>query len=1339
MTASLPPFAGRFTLLGIAGRGGMGVVHRAVDLQTGATVAVKVLHHGGVDSGERFLREAEVLARMTHGGIVRHVAHGATSEGHPYLVMEWLEGEDLADHLKQGPLTAEQTAHLGADIADALAFAHRHGVVHRDLKPANVYLVGNDLRELRLLDFGIARLQEGPSAATRTGTVMGTPAYMAPEQARGDRGLDGRADLFSLGCMLYECLAGRPPFVADSAMAVLIKVLLEEPPSLQELRADVPPALSQCIARLLAKDAAERPETAEWVADFLRGIDPHVIVPTADLAPIALTRNERRIVTLLVAEDPWPGEAPPAWTSPGPTRVPEDDNAATLMIQDAGLTVRAFAGGALVDLQRRLAGLGARLHRLLDGTLVATLDANWAGSQTSGPAQGEQATRAARCALLLHSALPEVAMVVATGYGVSSGEAGGEVAVGEAIEAAVRALRTLALQGRRCIAMDDATVGLLGGRFEVQRATTATGDFQWILQGDRPTETQRPSLLGQTTPCVGRGRELRVLQAVFESCAEEGGAKVLVTAPSGLGKSRLLEEFLTWLGQKRPAVQMWSIRAEAMGQESPYGLLAGLLSRVADLQSGMDDAERTVRLKARIDRAVASEQRAAVLDFAAMVLGLHAVQPSERLRAAREDAALMEDLVRDGLAAWLHAEARYSPLVVVIDDLQWSDRLTLRAIGAVHDLLNNDAILFVGLARPEALERFPLLRVDPHVLELRLGPLSRRASEQLVRAVLGPDVPPAQVDGIVELAAGEAFYLEELIRTTAAQPAGQDLQATLPTTVLAMAQARLDALDPEARRVLRAASVFGMSGWTDGVAQLAGGRVDADLERLVQAELLVHAPRSRLRSQEEISFRHAFLREAAYAMLTDADRTLGHRLAAAWLIEAGETDPIVLAAHLQAGGDAPGAVEQIALAAEQAMAGAEFDGARRLVQRGQELLAQAPAAVTAASPRGRQDGVARLQLVHAELEMLQGHSTEALEAAQAAAAGLEPGSRLWYRAVSEAARALVRSARLAEAVTMTAIFLGPPPAEDATEALVFNAARLVVNLLFADLVEDADRLLAFAEAERNREGANVGVAAVARLAGARSSRKALVGDLFGASRQTQAAFDGFAALQDMRNACAQQLDLGVMQFRMGQWALAEPLLGEAITQAERYGLLTMVAVGRLWLGAVVFEQGRRVEGLSMLRHAQVELTGQTVSLPHCWCLFQLVRANLTMGDLASAEVSSLTLLTLARPMRGAWPQANGMHARVLTAQGRNEEALQFATLACHAWNEGLRAPERGIVPWLALAEAQKANGDLASSRASAAGAWTLVTQMADFLPDPGLRETFLSAAPEHRSIAALLV
>jgi serine/threonine protein kinase len=1323
-----PTLANRFTLQAIAGRGGMGVVHRALDLHTGQPVAVKVLREGDVDTGNRFLREAEVLARMTHSGIVRHVAHGATAEGHPYLVMEWLEGEDLADRLHRGPLTALDAAHLGADIAEALAFAHEHGVVHRDLKPANVYLVGCALDGVRLLDFGIARLRETPSSATRTGTVMGTPAYMAPEQARGDRALDGRADLFSLGCVLYECLAGRPPFVADSAMAVLIKVLLEEPPSLHVLRPDVPPGLSALVARLLAKDPGERPESAQDVAHLLRAVDPHALT-TQTLPSAGLTRHERRIVTLLVAEDPWPGQAPPAWTSQGPSPLRDDEDAPTLQIEadDVQPTLVSFAGGALTDLQRRLATLGTRLHRLLDGTLVATLDPQ-ARTQP-----GEVASRVARCALLLRAALPDVAMVVATGYGLSTGEAGGDVAVGEAIEAAARALRLLKGQDRHCIAVDDATVGLLGGRFQVVRTQTAGPGFAWTLQGDRAAETLRPSLLGLQTPCVGRGRELGILRSVVETCDEAGGAKLLVTARSGLGKSRLLEEFLSWLRKTGRPAQVWTMRAEAIGQDSPYGVLAELMARAADLQAGMDDAERALRLKARLDRAVPQESRGAVVDLARVVLGMQDGHASERLRAAREDPALMADLVRDGLAAWLHAEARQGLLVLVIDDLQWSDGPTLRAIGAVHELLMDEPILFLGLARPEVHERFPTMRQDPRVLELQLAPLSRRASEQLVRAVLGPDVPPDHVDRLVALAAGEAFYLEELIRTTAAG------ESTLPTTVLAMAQARLDALDGEARRVLRAASVFGMQGWNEGIAHLAGGQVDVDIERLVQAELLVRTPRSRLRGQVELSFRHAFLREAAYAMLTEADRALGHRLAAAWLAQAGETDPSVLGAHLEAGGDLAGALEQMARAAEQGMAAGDFEGARRQVERGQGL---APPPLPGEEPvmtEGLREALARLQLVRAELEMVSGRSSEALVFAEAATDGLRPGSRLWYRAVAEKGRALIRSPRFTEAPAAATLFLSAVPDADAAEVSVFSAARLAVNLMFADMVQDADRLIDFAEAQLAQAGADAGVAAAARLAGARSSRKALAGDLAGALLETQAAATGFQALGDARNACAQQLDFAVLRFRMGQFALAELGLVDALALTEQLELQAAATVARIWLGATLHERGRRAEGMHLLLRAEEELRTQSISLPHCWCLYQLGRAALVERDLPNAERHTERLVQLARPLgNAAWPQAAALQARVWTAQGRVTEALTLATAACTAWHKGTRVAERGILPWLALAEAQFALGDRVAARASTQGAWTLVQQMAGQWPDPEMRQAFLTAVPEHRTLLTWL-
>jgi len=206
-------FANRFEIEHAAGSGGMGTVYRAVDRHSGDTVALKLLKSdrgaAGSDGTDRFGQEAQILSELRHSGIVSHVAHGQTPEGLRFLAMEWLDGQDLSERLARGPLSVRESLRVLEQVADALAIAHRRGIIHRDLKPSNLFLVGRDVNRVKILDFGIARRIAGSQTMTRTGMVVGTPEYMAPEQARGNRDLTPATDLFSLGCVLYECLAGQ--------------------------------------------------------------------------------------------------------------------------------------------------------------------------------------------------------------------------------------------------------------------------------------------------------------------------------------------------------------------------------------------------------------------------------------------------------------------------------------------------------------------------------------------------------------------------------------------------------------------------------------------------------------------------------------------------------------------------------------------------------------------------------------------------------------------------------------------------------------------------------------------------------------------------------------------------------------------------------------------------------------------------------------------------------------------------------------------------------------------------------------------------------------------------
>jgi len=176
--------AGRFEVERIAGQGGMGDVFRAFDRHARAFVALKVLRAQAASEAERFLREGAVLAEISHPGIVRYVAHGRTAAGHPYLAMEWLEGHDLDAHLRGGKLSAAESVALAVRVAQALGAAHARGVIHRDVKPSNIFLVDGRADRVRVLDFGIAQRGQAAQRVTRTGMILGTPAYMAPEQAR---------------------------------------------------------------------------------------------------------------------------------------------------------------------------------------------------------------------------------------------------------------------------------------------------------------------------------------------------------------------------------------------------------------------------------------------------------------------------------------------------------------------------------------------------------------------------------------------------------------------------------------------------------------------------------------------------------------------------------------------------------------------------------------------------------------------------------------------------------------------------------------------------------------------------------------------------------------------------------------------------------------------------------------------------------------------------------------------------------------------------------------------------------------------------------------------------
>ena len=287
--------ASKYRLDRILGEGGMGVVYAGSHLRLNTPVAVKFLHpaysqHKPVV--ERFLREAQATARLSHPNIVSVRDVDIDTDGSVYMVLEMLEGESLATLLaRRRSLSLDETLRIALPIMDALSYAHSLGITHRDVKPDNIFVSvsGNQLVP-KLLDFGIAKLTEGPSSHTATGAVLGTALYMAPEQAMGRKEVGSKADVWAIALVVYECLTGTVPYEADLAdaapAAILLSVMTARMVELRERRSDLPSALSDALAKAMQRDPAQRTESVAKLRSALASLPassttkPHIPLPT---------------------------------------------------------------------------------------------------------------------------------------------------------------------------------------------------------------------------------------------------------------------------------------------------------------------------------------------------------------------------------------------------------------------------------------------------------------------------------------------------------------------------------------------------------------------------------------------------------------------------------------------------------------------------------------------------------------------------------------------------------------------------------------------------------------------------------------------------------------------------------------------------------------------------------------------------------------------------------------------------------------------------------------------------------------------------------------------------
>lgn len=1206
------PIAGRYVPQARLGAGGMGNVLRARDLETGESVALKLLEGDATELARaRFQQEVETLAELRAPGIVAHLGHGFTKAGQPFVVMEWIDGEDLGARLLRGVLEVDEVLVLLRAVTAALVVAHRRGIIHRDLKPSNLMLRGGRIDQPVLIDFGVARRMLA-STLTRTGALIGTPVYMAPEQARGERELLLSTDVFSLGCVAFHCLVGHPPFAADHIAAVLARILFEDAPSVRALRPEVPSNVAQLLARMLGRDPSVRPVDADALhAELLRlvpepGRSPSSGSGSGELLGANDPVLEQQLFCVLVGV-------------PGP-----DDSFADTTLADVEQTDE-FVLGEPVELAHTM---GGRAERMLDGTIVAVF--------ASHPSAGDRARVAAGCALELRRRWPGFALALATGRGhVQNGRA-----FGEAVERAHRLLD----EATAGVKLDELTADLLDGRFEIGEAH-GVRELVRELPGDGPRK-----LLGKPLPCLGRAHELGVLELTLRSCIDEREAHlVIVSGEPGCGKSRLRHEFVRRGVASHPSLLVLRGEGDPMTTGAPYKILGRALGSAAGLDHSLDPAAQRRAIADWVDRSsppgTASERESTVEFLTAMCGVSHAEQRSPALRAALNDPSLMRERCLQAWVDLLRGALARGPVLVVAEDLHWGDRLTLEALLHTHALLGEQPLMILGLARSELFDGYPELRRElgrgRNRQRMRLTGLSRGACERLIRDALAGTLEPSDtlVERLIVQACGNALYLEELIR--AAAQGGID---DFPSTVSAMLQARMEQLDRGARRTLLAASVLGQRFTVEALVPMLEGIDHASLqlalERLIDAEMLEHQSArpgaGEGPARRELRFRHALLRDTAYLLLSpDGARAL-HRIAAEHLIARGSTDVMILAEHLFRGGLGEQAAGYYLRAAEQASAANALDEALRRAEKG-----------LACTPTG--EVAIYLAAIQTWALGWLGQWSTIVTLAESTLARLAPGSAWWSRCIAMliGVGILTGDAELLSRTTATLFAAAPTdgalvPYLDALNVGIGSGAmvgryaladryhrRALEVAATTELDDDARRLLAFAEA---------------------TTRHAVALDLEAALRAAQTTIELARAVGDGRYLVFSHVCAGQCHVQLGSVAQGLALLREAHALAQQLANPYLKSYTTMELAtALLSGSPSSPEAIA----EAVDLSGSILDAAHVpppypgWAFATRAQARLLAGDFQTAEREASEALRVLggapRLLARAWLTLSELH------------------------------------------------------------------------------------------------
>ncbi len=1262
---------GDYEVQGVLGRGGMGVVVRA-RAKDGRAVAVKSIRPDRVSPSlaARFAREATI--RIDHPNIVRVLDSGVDEAGAPFIVFELLEGTSLEARLqRERALAPAQVVQVLVQACAGLEAAHAAGVVHRDLKPANVFLCEDGT--VKLLDFGIA-LVASTSRLTGDAAVLGTPAYLSPEQARGARDVDARADVWALGVLAYEALSGRLPFDREPALVMLLSIIQDSPAPLTQLAPHVSPELAEIVHACLAKAPSARWPSAAALAAALSCVDAGHERPGRSLLPArtapatSIRPDEVRVVVVLLARD-----------ALDPAAIEE--------------VVRAHGGDAIA---------------LLGGDVVGVF-----GAETW---RGDEARRAVSAAL----AVRHLAARVAVSSGRAHAEAGGIAGEGLAWahEIAELELDGVAVQPETARALGD---GVVLGDARGERFVEVLAEMSARTEAD---DVELATL-------AGRRGELAVL-ADAVTAAREGASCVVLAGPAGIGKTRLRQEVEHRVVERLPNAVVLVGGADPFGHGGAYASFATALRRHArrvgpargwpPLRADAPPfAQRQAVLalarEALPDRADA--QRCA--ELLGPLLGVAAGHDARGVSQASRDPELMSDRMRLALLDYLGGLLAQRPVALLLEDLQWADGATRALLRELPRRFAGAPLFVLATLRGASGD----LDLGPAAVRIDLAGLGLDEVRAIAERAAGAPPPEPLALALAERTEGNPLFVEQIAATLAERGSSHATAAELPLpfTVEAAVQARLDDLPPRAREACKAASIFGRAMTVEELAIACGSAMTiedaaAQLEVLEARGLMESSIGGGATGAREHRFRSALVAATAYRTVAREARAALHLRLALHLDGRPAADREEIAVHFQRAGELARASEAYARAAIEAAGNGAAERALRCSDRAIEL--GAPEALRFALHAARADTFRFLRRRNEQSDEL----TLALRAARTAS------ERARVHLEQSALAARLGDHATALSLSQQAMEEAAESGETETHALA--AARRAQALTLAGDHEAARATVAEAGAlaaecgERTRAV----VAETSALAAyARGDLGAALDDFADSARlYTQAG--------DVRCAAANEANLADFYNRVGDHEAARAALADALTGCRRVGNRVYEGYVLANLGFALERCGRAEEAFAPLAEAEAVCEETGDARLRAAVLTYRARAHLALGRtdgaLAECDRAIEQARVVSQDVLAAAAEALG--ARIELARGAIDRAIARSEHALSLREASGGAGEDDAEIFLARVLALRAAGRDEEAEAVRARGAAHVRAIAAGISRDEWRERFLSGAEANRAL-----